>query len=499
MKLYSIFFTALIFSLLGCSDNNPEPPQQQGSPTVSKIEPLSGGFSDIIAIHGTNLLPADGTTVVQFGQHTCKITSATDEVIYFEIPDEAIESSAVTVTTSAGNFTTSQSVTLLFPEITGLVRPLSISTTEAVGTAGVGELLYLEGKHFSRNTNKHAIRVRDAEFEVVPFIANGSSEPSTERLGIIVPENAFSGTIYLQIGGFVTSYDGVNVGPGVWKKSSNGFPGPPRDEVYSFAIDDKIYVGGGAKTTGSYVFYTDFYAYDVQTKEWSSIADIPAGSVDGFTFSVGGRGYVGGGTKRDGSRYTSLYCYDPATNQWQSKAPVPSENKFDGYGFSINDRGYVTMGLDNTLYEYNSGADQWTQRATYPGAAWSSSNSMTIGAVATLIGAPVGTPPFSKREVYRYSQLTNSWSKGPDYPEGQLNSMGAFVINNVGYAGGGFKSYHWYMLSASSDSWIPVAPIQNRWIGVGFSHAIGTVGYVGSCLVSATGEETTTTLATFTP
>src|SRR6188508_2340568 len=65
-------------------------------------------------------------------------------------------------------------------------------------------------------------------------------------------------------------------------------PAPVRDGAICFAIDDKVYLGGG-------VGRKDFFQYDPVTLAWTAKPDIPGvASERAFAacFAVNGKGYV---------------------------------------------------------------------------------------------------------------------------------------------------------------------------------------------------------------
>ncbi len=133
----------------------------------------------------------------------------------------------------------------------------------------------------------------------------------------------------------------------VWDQI-DALPGPPRAFSVGFAIGDTAYVGLGF---GNGMFHDDFYLYN--GNGWESIGPFPGGGVQGATsFVIGRKAYVGLGEKFTGSggEYTTeFYCFDPdapPNERWSSEIAEFDENMGRLYanGFSIGSKGYVGGG-----------------------------------------------------------------------------------------------------------------------------------------------------------
>src|SRR6185295_2367643 len=96
--------------------------------------------------------------------------------------------------------------------------------------------------------------------------------------------------------------------------------GLPRFGAVAFVIGGKGYVGMGSDNNNNAL--KDFYAYDPTTGAWSQtgeVADINQGRYKAMAFSIGGKGYVVGGTTVVGDQTLgkdSVDEYNPGTNQW---------------------------------------------------------------------------------------------------------------------------------------------------------------------------------------
>lgn len=170
---------------------------------------------------------------------------------------------------------------------------------------------------------------------------------------------------------------------------------------------------------------------------------------------------------------------------WEELGNTPMSGRSGAVGFSINGKGYVALGRNNSgalndLWEYDPATNLWIQRADFPGTA-------RIGAFAFVIDgrAYVGTGnDFSgtgfKRDVYEYNPANNTWTAKADFPEdfnagAGITSGVSFVVNNLGYVGLGNTGLNntkaFYRYTPTTNTWTPIA----EFAGAG---RIGAVAFV---------------------
>jgi hypothetical protein len=141
----------------------------------------------------------------------------------------------------------------------------------------------------------------------------------------------------------------------------------PDFERYSctgFRCDGDIYVGLGF--TSDFDSANDFLKYNITSDSWSKVASFPGTPrLQAFSFSIGGKGYVGGGDPlmiEDIQYLDDFNMYDPVSDTWFSREKLPL---VPGYplpcGVSSGRYGYIFD--HNTLYEYDNQFNFWEVKA----------------------------------------------------------------------------------------------------------------------------------------
>lgn len=216
----------------------------------------------------------------------------------------------------------------------------------------------------------------------------------------------------------------------------DSFPGPSRSGAISFSIGGKGYVGGG--DTGDIhppPPRNDFWEYDPVINKWTKKADLPVMTVNGgslFGFSINGMGYL------YDAAHEKFHQYDPEADQWIGKATLQADGMIFVTGFALNNKAYMGIGFSSTKgkdwYMYDPVMDQWTRKADFPGTPRNDAVSFSIGNYG-YVGMGIGSGDFQK-DFWRYDPKHDKWT--------QIDSTGyasagafSFVINNKAYIGGG--------------------------------------------------------------
>jgi N-acetylneuraminic acid mutarotase len=151
----------------------------------------------------------------------------------------------------------------------------------------------------------------------------------------------------------------ANLSPGkIWKYNSlnNSWSEPYTGEgitnhtPMTFSINGKTYlVGGNILYTGT---SNEVWEYDPVSNTMTRKNDFPGKSrFLGFSFTIGGYGYIGCGVY---SKYslgileylTDVYRYDPQADSWTFVSNFPGLNKRACSSFVIGDRAYILNGWD---------------------------------------------------------------------------------------------------------------------------------------------------------
>ena len=224
------------------------------------------------------------------------------------------------------------------------------------------------------------------------------------------------------------------------------FPGPGRGHPFSFSIGTKGYVGGGDIGTD------DFWEYDPASNTWTQKADCGGGTVNSAVgFSINGKGYAA-----TGNFGVELWEYDPVADTWTPRANLPAAGRNYASGFAIGNKGYVGggfLGMLNDFWEWDQLTDQWTQKSNLPsGIAYSAAFSIngkgyfSTGSNAVLLNI-----------TWEYDTLTDVWTQKANFPGAARMDAAAFSICEKGYLGlGGELPYY-------NDMW-QFNPVLNQWI-----------------------------------
>lgn len=121
----------------------------------------------------------------------------------------------------------------------------------------------------------------------------------------------------------------------------------------AFTIGSSLYYGTGF--TFSQDIKKDVWRYDPVIATWTQVADF-GGNIrsNAFSFSLYGRGYIGGGT--NGNYSQDVWSYNPTTNTWTEMAPFLGPPRVNTIAFTLNNRAFVGTGVHTSGTTF---ADLW--------------------------------------------------------------------------------------------------------------------------------------------
>lgn len=174
------------------------------------------------------------------------------------------------------------------------------------------------------------------------------------------------------------------------------------------------------------------------TQQWIELAPMNEPRQEVAVAELGGRIYVIGGFRADGSTSHTVEVYDPATDSWSFAAPLPLALNH-ATAATVNGRAYVVGGHPpsgpaavDTVLEYDPAANQWTPKAPMPTAR----GALAIGVVDGKIYAAGGSPEPRERDFAVYDPAADGWTVLPPMPTPR-NHLAAAGLNGKFYAVGG--------------------------------------------------------------
>lgn len=251
-----------------------------------------------------------------------------------------------------------------------------------------------------------------------------------------------------------------NVTANIWELI-NAELGQNRTSANGFAINDKIYLGGGEDGED----LNDFWEYNITSDSWLQKADMPTSYKQSSVVEVNGKGYfIGGfsdnilGTIADpNANYTNqLLEYDPVNNIWTAKQPFPGGKRAKMVSFSYNGKIYAGGGRNQNgqavsdFYEYNPINNTWALKTSVTFASLYSSHFL-IGNVGYIF---TDNP---SQSLVKYNFDTNTWTTTPSsagFADFENNS--GFSYNGFGYNLFGFGNIEDVLscFDPQTDTWI---------------------------------------------
>lgn len=261
-----------------------------------------------------------------------------------------------------------------------------------------------------------------------------------------------------------------------------------RKAMFSFTMGGKAYMGGGFESAnGVSVASNDFYEFDPQTNVYTKKANLPgAGTrISGFAFAINGKGYITGGVDSSSSNLFTTFEYDPTTDAWAQKQNIPGTFRvFSGYAAAVNGKGYVFDGTETR--EYDPVADAWTIKPNpFPKGINSSGHfGFVLGSNIYITG---GVFPPNSADLLMYDTSTDTWTTKSSFPGGQLSFAFSFSLNGFGYVCGGlngqfFNETTLRRYNPNTDTWQVAtgADFPNDFTAQGVSFTIGNNAYLGT-------------------
>lgn len=256
-----------------------------------------------------------------------------------------------------------------------------------------------------------------------------------------------------------------------WTQKAD-FAGFPRAEAVGFCINDKGYMGTGygivdtfgMPDTLKFDYLNDFWEYDPLTNLWKKRKNFPGKKrSNAVGFSVGTKGYIG-----LGDYYDDIWEYGP-NDDWVEKSRLHDLNdpeiEYLQYAtcFVIGNKAYIGTGetdfdISNVFIEFDPSENKWTRKADFSGDArvfaigFSINDKGYIG-LGTDDSDFVGDSFFT--DIWKYDPINNKWEQSDEYPGDGRVGLIKFVFKDKAYLGCGSVDGNDAFLDAnySSDFW----------------------------------------------
>lgn len=284
---------------------------------------------------------------------------------------------------------------------------------------------------------------------------------------------------------------------GWWFKKAD-YNQSARTAAVGFSIGSGGYIGTGYDSS---TFKRNFSVYIQSTDTWTAISSMGGVTGSGLSrdaassFVIGTKAYVCCGQS---SNPFNLDCweYDAGADIWTQKANFAGTARRSAVGFELGGNGYIACGQDitgfkNDLWMYNVASNTWTAKASYPGTPRRLPVAFTIGTKA-YVGT--GDDGVFKGDFFKYDAVANAWFTVAPFGGTPRYSATCFVLGTDAYVGTGYDNTlsnrkDFWKYNSLTNVWSPVQDFAGtaRSNAVGFT--IGSYGYVGTGYDSLTTKD----------
>jgi N-acetylneuraminic acid mutarotase len=466
----------IAISIVGNSSTHPNP-FISTSPKIDSISSQLVSFEDTIEIYGGAFSYLNSANKILLGNSPANVIMSSKTKIKFIVPSNLEKSTNRLRLVLGGREDIYDSISIKPPKIDSI--DIKIITNHNNGN------ITILGNNFNPLIEKNSVLFGSISATIV--------SSTHDNLIVEIPRNLIkkielsvldtidltvnvldqSSTLVKQ---FIVDYRST------WTKMRD-FPGLPRLFGASFSIGNKGYIGLGIGDVSNFWnpnnWYKDFWEYDMAQDSWTKLSDLPGVARSNFSsFVIGNKAYIICGTI--GNKYTStnnlneVWEFNGLTQTWTQKSNFPGGARFNSFGFSIGNNGYVGAGAfgqvqKNDFWKYEPLTDSWVQLTNI-------SNNISNNIVHTDIFATSfngfgylitrDCSPCSGRSFWQYNPTTDTWTSKSAKPEGNEEIVG-FTVNNKLYAGTGFSgdwsgTRTFYSYDPNSDVWTNTTPFLEK-------------------------------------
>lgn len=218
------------------------------------------------------------------------------------------------------------------------------------------------------------------------------------------------------------------------------------------------------------IYGTPFTIRTPSSGSWNNLGNLPFSERKGSkvitTAEIWGNAFIIGGELSNGQLTNEMWQFSAQTNTWQIRKSFPGTVRIGAVGFAIGNKLYYGLGNASNVpstqfrdwWEYDISTDQWTQKKSYSGSlrsdgfafSYQGGGYLTLGTTWTQTGnSYIGS---TNRNTYRYEPTNDSWSLINDFPNSFTNAVGSFQLREFGYVL--FNNRQLWRLDLQSSSWV---------------------------------------------
>lgn len=209
--------------------------------------------------------------------------------------------------------------------------------------------------------------------------------------------------------------------------------------------------------------------FDPRTQNWTGKTKMPTSRRWHTAAELNGEVYIIGGETGDRTKTPIVDVYDPITDTWRQAANFPVPTMTFMSACVLNGKLYVVGGSMNglpgwtgsetpRLYEYDPTLDRWTRLADMSTKRSGLSTFTMDGFIIAVGGDNVNiNGDFMLETTEIYDPISDTWTKGPDLPQGRAY-FSIEIIEGRAYAAGGMSFWgtpEKSLLVYTPEGWIP--------------------------------------------
>jgi gliding motility-associated-like protein len=229
---------------------------------------------------------------------------------------------------------------------------------------------------------------------------------------------------------------------------------------------------------------------EAQNDLWIAKPDLGDGATGvkrtgAVSFSINGKIYIALG--KDGSTYfQDVWEYDTIAETWTQKADFSGAGRTGAFAMVINNHaivgtGETSTGLSNKVYNYEPVNNTWIPASNFAGGVRSYASAFSIGTKGFVVGGNDGS---FQTDLWQYNYNGDSWTGKQGFPGTARMKAVAFTIGSSAYygtgdIGAGAASKDFWEYNIPGDSWTQLADFPGTARVGAIATSTSSMGYLG--------------------